>query len=70
MKKFIYGVVAMFALVAVSCGTKTTENVEATNDSLATDSVECVCDSVCTCDSTDLCPAECVTEGDSTVEAE
>lgn len=66
MKKFIYGVVAMFALVAVSCGTKTTENVEATNDTLATDSVECVTDSTCSCDSTDLV----ATEGDSTEKAE
>lgn len=66
MKKFIYGVVAMFALVAVSCGTKTTENVEATNDSVATDSVECVSDTNCVCDSTDLATPEV----DSTVEAE
>ena len=69
MKKFIFGVVAMFALVAVSCGSKTEDNAAVANDTVDSTAVVC-CDSTenCTCD--EAVATDSIVEADSTEVAE
>ena len=40
MKKFIFGVIAMFAIVAVSCGSKTETNAAVANETEGTEVVD------------------------------